>query len=239
MLHTIFLILKVIGIILLSVLLLILLLLLVPFSYNFRADSDGKIYNVQFKVAWIMNLIHFRLFKNNDDLNYKLKIFGITVYKSKQVDEPKEESVKKEKEKTEKKGIKSFFEKIKNICKNIKEIYLTLVAESTKRAFVYTKNILIHLLKHIRPSKIKGNICFGFEEPHLTGQTLGYIAIGYNMLKINPKEIVIEPDFEQKIFKGQLKVKGRFILLVILIDVLKFYLNEDIRTILNKFSKEA
>lgn len=238
MVHTIFLILKIIGIILLVLLILILLLLCLPFAYTIKSDSDGKIYKVQLKVAWLLNFIHFKLFKDNNDLNYKLKILGITVYKSKQVEELKKEPVKK-KEKTEKKGIKGFFEKIKNIFKNIKEIYLTLVADSTKRAFVYAKNILIHLLRHIRPRKIKGNICFGFEEPHLTGQTLGYIAIGYNMLKINPKDIVIEPDFEKKIFKGHIRAKGRFVLLVILIDVLKFYLNEDIGIILNKFSKEA
>lgn len=239
MLHTILLILKIIGIMLLALVLLILLLLCLPFAYTFKADSDGKVYNVQLKIAWLLNLIYFKVFKDNNDLNFKVKILGITVFKSKKNKKTEENPDEKSEKKTKKKGFKALIEKVKNIFKNIKEIYLTLVADSTKRAFVYGKNILIHLFRHIRPRKIKANINFGFDEPHLTGQVLGYIAIGYNVLKINPDNIVIEPDFENKIFKGNIKAKGRFLLIVLLIDVLKFYLNDDIRTVLSKFSKEA
>lgn len=239
MLHTVFLILKIIGIILLALLFVLLLLLVLPFAYTIKANSDGKMYNVQLSVGWLLNFLYFKLFKDNENLYYKLKILGITIYQTKKDRETKEEPAKKPKENKKNKGIKGLWEKVKNIFKNIKEVYLTLVADSTKRAFISTKRVLVHLLRHIRPRKIKGNICFGFDEPHITGQTLGYIAIAYNVLKINPKDIVIEPDFEKKIFKGNMKAKGKIALGVVLVDVLKFYLNEDIRTILNKFSKEA
>ncbi len=242
MLHTIFLILKIIGIILLSLLLLSLLLLILPFSYIVKVDSKDKVYNLQVKVCWMLSLIHFKLVKDKEELKYKVKLVGITIYKSKPGKNHKEDTEKnrnKEKKTKEKVGIKGFFNKIKNIFRKIKDIYLTLVADSTKRAFKYIKKIIIHLIRHLRPRKIKGSICFGFEEPHITGQVLGYIAIGFDILNINPKEISIEPDFENKTFVGSLMAKGRFVLGVIIIDVLKIYFNQDVKGIINKFSKEA
>lgn len=142
--------------------------------------------------------------------------------------------------------IKEFFKKIKtkisDILKNIKEycnkakeIKEFLTANTTKEAYNYGKKIIIKLIKHILPKKIRGHVQFGFEEPHLTGQTLGYIAMGFSMFHINPKHIVIEPDFEKKILVGNVKFKGRIVLGVVGLYILKLYFKKEINDIIKKF----
>lgn len=142
--------------------------------------------------------------------------------------------------------IKEFFEnakaKILRISKNIKnysnkakEIKRFITANTTKEAYNYGKKILTRLIRHIFPKKLKGNVQFGFEEPHMTGQALGYIAMGFSMLNINPKDINVEPDFEKEIFAGKFKFKGRIVLGVAGFYILKLYFKKEINNIIKKF----
>lgn len=240
MLDIVYLILHILLAIILILIILLLMLLLLPFTYRINGSANDKDISIRSSLSWLFKIIYISFIKVNEISRVKVKVLGITVFNSdKSKSKPKEDEDKQKEKKEKPKGIKAWIEKIKNIYKNIKEIITTIFSDVTKRAFKYFKKVTIGLLKHIRPRKITGNILFGFEEPHLTGQTLGYIAIAYNILKINPKDIKIEADFEKKIFKGKFKVKGRFLVGVVLIDLLKLYMNRDIKFIIDKFSKEA
>lgn len=127
------------------------------------------------------------------------------------------------------------FKNIKKYCKKAKEIKEFLTANTTKEAYNYGKQIIIKFIRHIFPNKIRGRVEFGFEQPHLTGQTLGYIAMGFSMFHINPKHIVIEPDFEQKILVGNVRFKGRIILGLVVYYILKLYFKKEINEIIKKF----
>jgi hypothetical protein len=148
-----------------------------------------------------------------------------------------------------KKRIKNILRKICNIIRKIKEyIYLKFfdikdmydkVAEfnkfikskTTKEAYRFAKRIIIKLIKHIFPSKIKGNLHFGFDEPDKTGKTLGYIAMIFQVFNVNIKKIKIEPDFDKKIFEGNVSVKGHFVIGLVLIYVLRLYFKREIRLV--------
>lgn len=133
-------------------------------------------------------------------------------------------------------------DKIKNTSKNTKDAYYKakdtknfLKEKLTKEVYRYIKNIVLKLLRHMKPRKIRADVILGFEQPHITGQVLGYIAIAYGTLGINPKHIVITPDFEKKIIKGRIMFQGYVISGVVLINILKLYFKKEINDIIKRF----
>lgn len=132
--------------------------------------------------------------------------------------------------------IKNALENVKGTYQKAKEIKAFVTANTTKEAYRYGKRIVIKAIRHIFPKKIKGSIQFGFEEPDVTGKMLGYIAMTFAAFHINPKKILIEPYFDKKVIKGNIKIKGHFLLGILLIYALKFYFKKEIRDIIKKFS---
>lgn len=57
------------------------------------------------------------------------------------------------------------------------------------------------------PKKVTGTVRFGFNDPALTGETLGILGMIYGKL---PKDLSIQPDFEQEILQGDVRMKGSF-----------------------------
>lgn len=142
--------------------------------------------------------------------------------------------------------IKEFFIKIKDQIKEITqkaegignkliELKNFITAKTTKRAYNYGKKMVFKLLRHLKPRRIKADVTFGLEQPDATGKMLGYIAVAFSTLRINPKRIQISPDFEQKIIKGHAVIKGHLILGIVLLYCLKFYFNKDIHRIIKKY----
>ncbi|MCI8957050.1 MAG: DUF2953 domain-containing protein [Eubacterium sp.] len=132
---------------------------------------------------------------------------------------------------------------LKNALKNLKATYnkakefkAFVTANTTKEAYHYGKEIVLKAIKHIFPRKIRADVQLGFEEPDITGKVLGYIAMFFAVFHINPKKISIEPYFDKNIIKGNIKIKGHFLIGVLLIYVLKFYFKKEIHDIIKKFS---
>lgn len=119
--------------------------------------------------------------------------------------------------------IKSICEKIKTLIQNIKctfrrfcdkikvllekkdKIVTFIHDEVHVSAFLKTKKELFKLLRRLRPKKTKINLEFGFEDPYRTGQALAGISLLYPFIG---ESAVIEPDFEKKVLKGMLYIKG-------------------------------
>ena len=110
-----------------------------------------------------------------------------------------------------------------------------ITSSVTKKAYRYAKNILKKLFKHIMPGKIKADINFGFEEPDLTGKTLGYIAVAASAFNVNMKRINIVPDFEKSVLKGRICMKGHIVAGIVLIYLLKLYFNKEIHYLVKKY----
>lgn len=107
---------------------------------------------------------------------------------------------------------KNIFHNIENILHNIKRIHLKyedirdyLLADDMKEAFNSVKIYVKKLLRHIAPNKMEGALEFGFDDPSLTGQLLGVLAVGLPLYK---DKFHITPFFDQKVFFLELKAKG-------------------------------
>ena len=98
--------------------------------------------------------------------------------------------------------ISEILARILDFLENIKENMNRLAEKKWKDI----KKYLLRIGKHFRPRKLQGTLRFGLEDPASTGQILGVMGM---LMPLYRDHIVIAPDFEQKIFEGQLYAKGR------------------------------
>ena len=328
MVHILLLILKIIGIILLTVLVLCLLVLFFPVTYSVKGQFHGNNYKISVRCGWLFHFLHFGgKFTNNQNIA-KIRILGVPINLLKDKQKPKKEKYpgkdkkkkevkkqkavteqeekqqknfteEKQKSREEKQGtspeknsgiqetehtqrkdskeedrsrksedrnqkkrtkksmaewIKDFLRKVLSVIKQmkekikkgfhdlqgtfhkIKEMKNFISANTTKEAYRYGKRMIIKLLRHIFPRRIKAELHFGFEQPDATGKMLGYMGMIFAMLNVNTKRISVIPDFDEKVMEGNIKLKGHFFISVVLVDVLRFYFKKEIHDIIKKFS---
>ena len=60
---------------------------------------------------------------------------------------------------------------IDEIINQIKTVKQFITSKTTKEAYAYGKKMVLKLLKHLAPNRIKGNLYMGFEESYLTGSS--------------------------------------------------------------------
>lgn len=105
-----------------------------------------------------------------------------------------------------KENVNRLIEKKNEIVEKITEIRDFLQKPSTRQVWKDGKRYLIKLWKHIRPRRFHGTLHFGLEDPAATGQALGAVSMLFPWYR---DHIIIAPDFEQRIFEGQIYAKGR------------------------------
>lgn len=76
-----------------------------------------------------------------------------------------------------------------------------------QKAFSKVKKELWKLCMRWKPKVLKGKIHFGFEDPYHTGQALAFLSVIYPFIG---GCLFVDPDFEQRILEGSVKIKGRF-----------------------------
>ena len=118
-------------------------------------------------------------------------------------------------------GRKSF-ERMREILTNEenREVFRLLVSRGKK------------LFRHVRPKKIKGKLQFGFSDPYRTGQVLTAVSPFYGLYA---KELELIPDFEHEVLKGEISVKGRIRMGVVLWTGIRLFLNKNFRRLLKRF----
>lgn len=102
---------------------------------------------------------------------------------------------------------------VQKVCDKIKlliqkkNILMAFITEETHVA-AFKKLIceLKKLLKKCCPKKVEGDICFGFEEPDLTGKVLAVLGMIYPLIG---EHLNISPDFEKSVLDGRLFIKGK------------------------------
>lgn len=136
---------------------------------------------------------------------------------------------------------KGIADKYKNISEKIsglkkkKDGYTKLVNNvRTKEAFRVAKVQLIALLKHLKPSTLKGQITYGTGDPASTGQNLGYMSV---LFPLYYDHIDITPDFENEILEGDLMMKGRIRVWSVVWCALKVIWNKNVKITISCFKK--
>lgn len=161
--------------------------------------------------------------------------------KQKQINQNEKAKEKKSKPKLIQK-VKTFLYKLGSICEkvknlnNVKNSFIEyLKRDTSKNAIKEIKKIILKLLKHILPRKLRATVGFGFEDPATTGKVLGATSIFYG---IYGDKLELEPDFDKTVLYGKYNLKGRIRMYSLLIVALKLYRNKWIKEFIN-FSKES
>lgn len=120
--------------------------------------------------------------------------------------------------------------KIRDISKNISDtkeaVQIFLNDEVHRSAFQKVKKELIWIKRLLKPKIFRVRLNYGFEDPCLTGQVLALLGMVYPFVGDNME---IEPDFEQKILKGDIHIKGRIRMIHLGVFVVKLFIHKDTR----------
>lgn len=121
-------------------------------------------------------------------------------------------------------GCKNFITKICKITNKMEMIGDLFEDEDIIEAVKRIKRYGVNGVKLLLPQKLNAKITFGFEDPYYTGKVLGWTAA---LIPIYGDHIDITPDFEKRILKGELKIKGRIRRYKILYLLWKVYKDKD------------
>ena len=119
---------------------------------------------------------------------------------------------------------KNFITKIRKITNKMEMIGDLFEDEDIIEAVKRIKRYGVNGVKLLLPQKLNAKITFGFEDPYYTGKVLGWTAA---LIPIYGDHINITPDFEKRILKGELKIKGRIRRYKILYLLWKVYKDKD------------
>ena len=135
------------------------------------------------------------------------------------------------------------YDKINKICTKIKYIlanirkYLDIVKSGEfTEAFALCKSSLLRLFRMIKPRKLKVHGKIGMKSPDQTGYVCAVIGVISPFFK---KQIQIIPDFENYVVEGNILIKGRVFLFVVLIIGIKVFFDKNIRKVIDMFRKEV
>lgn len=137
-------------------------------------------------------------------------------------------------------AIRKFCDKIKHIPEQLEAVRGKLKElQSTKNIYLEFWNREEHrraraaiikegryLLRKLRPRKIEGDVTFGFEDPANTGICMGAVGILYAWY---PDRLRIIPDFEREVLAGNVLIKGRIHLYVLVCILWRLFFNRDVR----------
>ncbi|MCI9138583.1 MAG: DUF2953 domain-containing protein [Lachnospiraceae bacterium] len=139
-----------------------------------------------------------------------------------------------------------FFKKIgytfSTLCDRIKAIkdqweYYTGIFSDEKNIQIIN-NCLGQVKKgigHIMPRKCKGFLRIGMEDPAWTGRILSILGVLYPLYG---EKIKIIPEFEQRVFEGEILLAGRIRTVVLLRIGLKLYFNRELKQLMKALKKE-
>ena len=106
-----------------------------------------------------------------------------------------------------------------------------------REALLHAKKEVLYFLKKAAPKKVTGTVRFGFDDPALTGEALGILGMIYGKL---PKNLSIQPDFEQEILRGDVRMKGSFQAVTAAGIALRLFRDQNLRKTIRHFKhKEA
>ena len=129
--------------------------------------------------------------------------------------------------------------KIDEICDKIKRArseiryYRNLYnSNEAKNALFVIKKRLMRILKKLMPRRAHADVIFGFDSPDLTGKVYGIYTL---FAKRFDKTSKVDPDFDRKVFEGNIYCKGHFNAWCILWNGLAIILNKNVRKIYKSF----
>jgi hypothetical protein len=189
------------------------LILFIPINYKFKGILQENL-DLKIILHWIFRLLEIKITYMEEIITINLLIINRPIF-TKSLNE-----IINKKIKTYKKSKKNKKIKLNNISWNkLNKFFLNHV-------IFYLKNII----KIIKPSHIKLNGVYGFEDPSITGSICALTSILSGI--IPNSNIELNPIFDKNIMDIELKIWGKLNLALLVILTLRFILNKEIRKIL-------
>lgn len=130
--------------------------------------------------------------------------------------------------------IRNIYDKIKQICCNIRHYLDILERKETAEAWKQCTWAVKHLIHHIRPRKLSGHVLFGMEDPATTGKILSYVCL---LFPLYGDHLEVQADFEQKILEADVRMRGRIRVFTVLRIALRVYRDRNVRRVLHWLGK--
>lgn len=135
-------------------------------------------------------------------------------------------------------AVQGLFRKIAHIRSRIRALFekkdqvmAFLRDEENKKTFRLVRSQLWRVLRHVLPRSIKGRVTFGFDDPYRTGQVLSWAAILYPVYR---DSLQITPVFDREVLEGELSIKGRIRLAVLLGAAARLMMDKNFRKLVRK-----
>ncbi len=121
--------------------------------------------------------------------------------------------------------------KLTSSKQKLTEIKEILLEENSRMVYGFLKVRLLRIVQHIRPKKFQLYLHYGFEDPALTGEVTGVMAM---FLGWYENAISLEPDFQQSVLEGSLKFRGRVRIAVLLWEGIRVVFHKSFRVMIKK-----
>ena len=141
-----------------------------------------------------------------------------------------------------------FFEFLFNIKEKLNEAYNTVVNivkdidyyinalkdERNKKVISLCLSQASSIINNIKPKVFNGNLTIGIDEPYTMGQILSIYGI---LFPIIHDKITINPVYDKEVIEGDLYIKGRISVFVLIRAAIKIYFNRDYKRMIKIFKK--
>ena len=206
-------ILKLILVLLLVIIIASITLLMIPFKYEISTELKTK---VKFKIdiLWLFNWFMISLINNTHNLSLSLFILNNQVY-TKQIEKI-----------NNKKSIIKIVEKNKTDYRYILKNHFNKILFNL--LITYFKDIFII----IKPSSVKIQGTYTFEDPSITGILCGFVSLITETIPLN--SINLYPSFNDELTHINTNISGQITLSIITLKTLKLLLVKEVRKILFK-----
>lgn len=121
--------------------------------------------------------------------------------------------------------------KLTSSKQKLTEIKEILLEENSRMVYGFLKVRLLRIVQHIRPKKFQLYLHYGFEDPALTGEVTGVMAM---FLGWYENAISLKPDFQQSVLEGSLKFRGRVRIAVLLWEGIRVVFHKSFRVMIKK-----
>ncbi|MCF8018438.1 MAG: DUF2953 domain-containing protein [Vallitaleaceae bacterium] len=142
--------------------------------------------------------------------------------KSKETKPPKTPKVKKHKKTKDEKSETSTWEQIKSGIELLR-------SDKHKGVLKFVLGKVHKMIKSILPRRIEADIIFGFADPATTGLVLGGVSMFYPCYG---NAVVIIPNFEEVMFEGDIKIRGKIVIGVLVYYGLRVIIDKRVRSII-------
>jgi hypothetical protein len=196
------------------------MIIFIPIVYSIEGTKQEQCFFV-LRISWLGKIINLVVNKEeHKKMDFFLTIFGFRVTL---------QDRKKVQEKKKKGEIKKLESKRKKAKQEINKYFSFFQRSFLDQSFRLTRRVF----RHIMPKEYRLHLIYGFEDPADTGMLTGLFYLLFPSIP-NSDMMKINPVFEKEMIQGEISIKGRIIIAVLIYYFIQFYFAQGIRQTIRK-----